>query len=235
MVNADPKRTPTFTLFGNPDFFFQTTNLVTACNGASVCVNPAFAWNHGDVQEEIGTTWAGFVGPGVAANGIDKTTWTDHVDLRPTINAIVGLSDSYLDDGRVISEILGKSSHGHDNSKGDENDNEHGNSTQQLGALYKQVNAPFGKFADDTLVASTNALKQPATPTGDLTYDAIETQIANLTVERDALAGAIRGALNAAAAGNGKIDEDQARAWVKQAKSLLDRADALAAANPATP
>ena len=27
MVNADPKRTPTFTMFGNPDFFFQTTNL----------------------------------------------------------------------------------------------------------------------------------------------------------------------------------------------------------------
>ena len=27
MVNSDPKRTPTFTMFGNPDFFFQTTNL----------------------------------------------------------------------------------------------------------------------------------------------------------------------------------------------------------------
>ena len=24
MVNADPRRTPTFTMFGNPDFFFQT-------------------------------------------------------------------------------------------------------------------------------------------------------------------------------------------------------------------
>ncbi len=25
MVNTDPNRTPTFTLFGNPDFFFATS------------------------------------------------------------------------------------------------------------------------------------------------------------------------------------------------------------------
>jgi len=239
MVNADPKRTPSFTMFGDADFFFQTTNLAAACGGASVCVNPAFAWNHGDFQDEIANTWVGFVGPGVSTNGVDSTTWTDHVDVRPTINSILGLSDSnspaspYLDDGRVISEILGKAREHGDSEKGKNNEHEHGNSRQQLGAAYKQVNAPFGSFALDTLVASTNALKQPATPTGDLNYDAIETQIANLTTERDVLAGAIRAALNDAAAGNGKIDEDQARAWVKQARSLLDRAHALAAANPA--
>jgi hypothetical protein len=237
MVNADPKRTPSFTMFGDADFFFQTTSLAAACGGASVCVNPAFAWNHGDFQDDINSTWAGFVGPGVAANGVDATTWTDHVDLRPTINSIVGLSDSYLDDGRVISEILGRSSHGHDDhgkdNKHEDGDNDNGNATQQLGAAYKQVNAPFGQFAVDTLIASTNALKQPATQTGDLTYDTIETTIANLTTERDTLAGAIRAALNTEAAGNGKIDEDQARAWIKQAKSLLGRAHDLAAANPA--
>jgi hypothetical protein len=33
MINADPKRTPTFTMFGNPDFFFQTTNLSGGCAG----------------------------------------------------------------------------------------------------------------------------------------------------------------------------------------------------------
>src|SRR3954447_9295371 len=36
MVNADPKRTPTFTMFGNADFFFQTTSLAAGCNGAGV-------------------------------------------------------------------------------------------------------------------------------------------------------------------------------------------------------
>jgi hypothetical protein len=249
MVNADPKRTPTLTMFGNADFFFQGSNSGTCANPNATppvpaipeCVDPKFAWNHGDFQDEIANTWAGFVGPGVAANGLDSTTWTDHVDLRPTINSILGLSDStsaaspYLDDGRVITEILGKAREHGDNEKAKNNDSGKGkdNGSGQLGALYKQVNAPFGTFALDTLVASTNALKQQATPTGDLTYDAIETQIANLTAERDVLAGAIRAALNDAAAGNGKIDEDQARGWIKQAKSLLGRAHDLAAANPA--
>src|SRR6185312_14865279 len=40
MVNADPKRTMTFTMFGNPDFFFQTTNLSGGCAGSTVCANP---------------------------------------------------------------------------------------------------------------------------------------------------------------------------------------------------
>jgi hypothetical protein len=259
MVNADPKRTPTFTLFGDADFFFQASSSGTCAAptqpAVPECVDSKFAWNHGDFQDEIANTWAGFVGPGVSNDGIDSTTWTDHVDLRPTILSLTGLSDSrtdtpYLDDGRVITEILGKS-HDHGNGRGDDNDddkgtgddnngdndNGHGNRLEQLGAAYKQINAPFGQFGLDTLIASTNALKQPGAvnghPEGDLRYETIESQIANLTVERDALAGSIRAALNAAAAGTGKIDEDQARDWIKQAQSLLDRAHAFAAANPA--
>jgi hypothetical protein len=217
MVSSDPKRTPSFTMFGNPDFFFQTTNLSGGCAGSSVCVNPGFAWNHGDVQDEIGNTWLGIVGPGVQRGGIDSKTWTDHVDIRPTINAILGLSDSYQDDGRVIGEIL--SDKAAPNGLGDSR------TTSQLGAIYKQVNAPFGQFAMDTLTASTTALKS----TDALKYDSIETKIADLTTQRDALAGAIRQALNDAAAGNDRIDESQARAWVKKAQSLLDQAHALAA------
>ncbi len=63
----------------------------------------------------------------------------------------------------------------------------------------------------------------------ELTYDAIETLIANLTAERNVLAGQIRTALNDAAAGNGSIDKGQARSWIKQANDLLDRAQTLAA------
>jgi hypothetical protein len=222
MVNADPKRTPSFTMFGNPDFFFQTTNLAASCGGASVCVNPAFAWNHGDSQEEIGNTWVGFVGPGVDANGVDATTWADHVDLRPTINSILGLSDDYEDDGRVITEIL--SSHAFSTEL-----NAHDKTTSQLGAVYKQVNAPFGQFATDTLTASTAAIKA----TDELKYDSIETAIADLTTERNSLVAQIRTALNAAAAGDAKVDESQAKAWITQVQSLLDRAHALAVANPA--
>ncbi len=221
MVNADPKRTPTFTMFGNPDFFFQGSNSAT-CGGTSAeCVDSSFAWNHGDDQTEIGNTWAAYVGPGVARGGIDSTTWTDHTDLRPTINAILGLSDSFEDDGRVVTEIL--TGGATPKSLGN-----HGRRTEQLGAIYKQINAPFGQFAGDTLVASTAALKQPATTAGDLAYDSIETQIANLTKERDVVAGQIRAALNAAASGAGDLDEGQAKDWIAQAQSLLDRAHALA-------
>ena len=120
MVNADSNRTPTFTMFANPDFFFQTSD---PCTGFHECVWPAFAWNHGDIQTEIGNTWVGMVGPGIAGSGnhghdngtrkdaarddggpqgnhgsrnIDSTTWTDHTNLRPTILALVGLKDDYL-------------------------------------------------------------------------------------------------------------------------------------------
>lgn len=217
MVTADPKRTPSFTMFGNPDFFWQTS---TPSCGATICVNPGFAWNHGDVQEEIGTTWLGMVGPGVDAGGVDSTTWSDHPDIRPTINALVGLSDSYQDDGRVITELIDK------RALGKELDSK---STTDLGTAYKQINAPFAQFALDTLTASTAALKA----TDELKYDSIETQIANLTVERDQLAGDIRAALNDAASGKASIGNDQAKAWITQAQSLLDRAHALAVANPA--
>jgi hypothetical protein len=217
MVSNDPKRTPSFTMFGNPDFFWQTT---TPSCGAQVCVNPGFAWNHGDVQQEIGTTWLGVVGPGVNSAGIDTTTWSDHPDIRPTINALIGLSDSYQDDGRVITELIDKRALGKSLDSKD---------TTDLGASYKQVNAPFGTFALDTLTASTAALKTA----DELKYESIESQIANLTTERDQLAGNIRTALNDAAAGKSKIDNTQARDWITQAQSLLDRAHALALANPA--
>jgi hypothetical protein len=56
---ADPSRTPTFTLFGNPDYFFQGSGSATPVEGAG------FAWNHGDIQPEIAHTFIGIVGPGV--------------------------------------------------------------------------------------------------------------------------------------------------------------------------
>src|SRR5437870_383207 len=65
-----------------------------------------FAWNHGDIQDEIASTWVGYVGQGVDPAGVDSTTWSDHTDVRPTILELVGLNDDYVHDGRVISEIL---------------------------------------------------------------------------------------------------------------------------------
>ncbi len=106
MVTADPKRTPTLTLFGQDDFFFQTANSGTCSPSIAECVDPKFAWNHGDDQQEIANTWLAMVGPGVDNNGVDDQTWTDHVDARPTMLALLGLQDPYVDDGRVITQIV---------------------------------------------------------------------------------------------------------------------------------
>jgi hypothetical protein len=216
MINADPKRTPTFTMFGNPDFFFQTTNLSGGCAGSSVCVNPGFAWNHGDVQQEIGNTWAGFVGPGIASNGIDSTTWTDHTNLRPTINAILGLNDSYVDDGRVLIEALTTKATPQPLIA-------HRETVRRLGGAYEQLNAPFGSFALDTLKASTKALAS----TDDSVYSSLESQIESLTSQRDALAAQIRDGLNQAAFGGKALDELQAKGWIDQANSLIAQAASL--------
>src|SRR5205823_2002533 len=105
-----------------------------------------------------------------------------------------------------------------------------GTVAQQVGTAYKQLNAPFGRFASDTLVASTAAVKS----TDALKYDQIEAAIANLTTQRNALTGDIRQALNDAASGGSGIDASQASRWLTQAQSLLDRAHALAVANPAS-
>ena len=102
-----------------------------------------------------------------------------------------------------------------------------GEPSTQLGDAYKQLNAPFGSFGLDTLVASTAAIQS----TDELKYDSIETQIANLTARRDVLAGTIRAALNDEAAGGDKINGGQAHDWTKQAQSLIDQAHALAAAS----
>ncbi len=145
MVNTDPLRTPTFVDFGNPDYFFQTSNPAFPCTGR-LCVTSGFAWNHGDIQQEIGNTWAAVVGPGVAKGGINPNTWTDHTNLRPTILSLLGLKDDYTDDGHVIVQALDHHALPHGLS---------GGKTAELENAYEQLNAPFGEFAADTLRAST--------------------------------------------------------------------------------
>ena len=147
MLNADPARTPTFTLFANPDFFLTTS---TPPCGGNPCVAPGFAWNHGDIQEEIGNTWVGIVGPGVVHHGIDAKTWTDHTNVRPTILSLLGLKDDYVPDGRVLVETLAASAVPKQLA---------GATNLKLAQLYEQLNASFGRFSQDTLVAATAGIK----------------------------------------------------------------------------
>ena len=217
MVNADPQRTPTFTLFGHDDFFMTASGFTPSC-GANPCVSPGFAWNHGDIQDEIGNTWVGFVGPGVASNGVDSTTWTDHTNVRPTILALTGLHDDYLDDGRVLTEALTTQATPHALVA-------HRETVRRLGAIYEQLNASFGEFNGSILTASTKAIES----TDDNHYNAVEASMASLTSQRDALALKIKTALNAAAFDDQTLNEQQAKGWIDQAQSLIGQADQLAA------
>src|SRR5262249_21664246 len=115
MVTFSPARTPSLTMFGNPDYFFQTTkgSLPLAPQNCgtnpSLCVTQGaglFAWNHGDVQQDITRTWFGMVGPGVRHQGRNDKVFSDHTDLRPTALALLGLTDDYVHDGRVLIEKL---------------------------------------------------------------------------------------------------------------------------------
>jgi hypothetical protein len=201
-VNADPARTPTFALFGKPDYFWQ--NLGTTCTGPCVAINSGFAWDHGAYAAEINTNYVGFAGPGVKTLGLDGQapgtgpnsagpdsgqvvvvnsgttgTWVDETDIRPTLMYLTGLTDDYQHDGRVITEIL--------------SDPDHALSAPgvaTLGACYKQLNSSVGQFGNDTLQASTAAVES-STP-GDAEFKAVNALLSGLEKVRDVVAVRIR-------------------------------------------
>src|SRR5262249_16322432 len=149
------------------------------CNTPCITVpttppDQTFAWNHGGIQPEIATIWLGIVGPGVNQSDDDTTTWTDHTDVRPTMLALLGLTDSYVHDGRVLTEVIKKNAQpvrlrGHTKT------------LDQFSMLYKQINAPFGQLGMDTLTISTFALKS-GTTADDSTYTALSNKLLGWTV-----------------------------------------------------
>jgi hypothetical protein len=227
MVTADPFRTPTFTPFADPNWFFFATGGATpaTCATPAACAfipartNQSFAWNHGDIQDEIASTWIGMVGPGVDQSSTDDQTWTDHTDLRPTILSILGLKDDYTHDGRLLSQDLSGYAIPAAVKKS-------GANFGQLADAYKQLNAPFGTFGMNTLKASTQALA--SNDAGDATYNSIEGQIQSLTSQRDALAAQIKAALDAATFDGQALDPAQVQSWLSQAQNLESQAAALA-------
>ena len=229
MVTADPMRTPTFTPFADPDWFFfatggATPTLCTAPPPAAPCITipprgpSSFAWNHGDIQDEIASTWAGYVGPGVRNLGDDNNIWTDHTDHRPTVLTLAGLKDDYQTDGRAVTQIANESAL-------PVSLRVHHPWLERLGESYKQLTAPFGSFGMYTLLVSTRALS--SNDAGDATYTSLEGQIRDLTVQRDALVAEIRDGLYQAQTGT-NLSEHQINDWIVRADDLLAQAQALA-------
>ena len=222
MVNADPARTPTFAMFAKPDYFLSSGP--AACSGACVTQNTGFAWNHGDYAAEIDTNWLGIAGPGVAHLGLDGSaadagpssagansgqvtvpgsgttgTWMDLTDVRPTLMYLTGLKDDYEHDGRVVTQLLTRP-----------NQALAAPGVSTLGACYKQLNSSVGEFGTATLQASTNAVE--STSAGDATYIHTNQALTALEKVRDALAGKIKGELEAAAFSGTRIPGASAQA-----------------------
>jgi hypothetical protein len=205
MINADPLRNMSFTMFSQPDYFFETFSPCPRGTPGQGCLNDGFAWIHGDYANDIGQTWLGVVGPGVRDGGVDNRTWTDHTDIVPTIDALTGLHADYTPDGRVITQILSPRVDRGGASA----------ASQLLGGVYKQLDAPYGAFNHWLIVASTNGIKS-----GDATYLATDMAIQSLAAERDALVLQIRGVLNGDTHGHsGQL--------IRQGAQLIGRAFAL--------
>ena len=227
MVTADPMRTPTFTLFADPNWFFFATGgpSPAPCATPAACAlipprtSQSFAWNHGDIQDEIASTWVGYVGPGVKNTGTSDV-WTDHTDVRPTMLTLLGLHDDYTADGRTVVQPLA-------DWAVPQTLRAHRGTLIRLGDVYKQLNASFGLFSMYTLKASTTALAS-GSAANDSKYTAIEDRITALTSQRNALASQIKAGLSAAAFDGQALNEQQAKSWIDEAQSLIDQARSLA-------
>ncbi|MDH6119455.1 hypothetical protein ABH930_005629 [Kitasatospora sp. GAS204A] len=219
MQTGDPLRTPTFTSFANPDYYVYAGGSSCATAASCVALGPAYAWNHGDFSPDINTTWLGLVGPGVRNLGVTDAVWSDHTDIRPTMLALLGLSDPYTHDGRVLTEFLNRWALPHNLVKA-------GQDYQRLAAAYKQLDAGVGRFATATLQASTKGIE--STSPGDSRYQASSAKLTALGDQRDKLAGQIAQLLDQVAFGHQRLGHDQARDLTAQADRLVKQAQALA-------
>jgi hypothetical protein len=213
MVTADSNRTPTFILFGDPNFFLFSSGSTKACSPLSVCSSEtnAFAWNHGDFQPEITNTWLGLVGPGIDHKGATGEIFSDHTDIRPTIISLAGLLDDYTHDGRVVFEVL----------KDDAIPaplRQHRGTLSDLAAAYKAINAPLGTLGKVTLQHATAAIEGSDTAYGDFVN-----LLAGFTQQRNTLAGQIIQMLEGDAFGGDKVDENAAKQAISQANGLISK------------
>jgi hypothetical protein len=221
MITSDAARSPSFTMFGNPDYFNTTSSASTGqgkdCSQAPACVseNPGFAWNHGDVQKDITRTWMGMVGPGVNRSGRDDHVFSDHTDLRPTMIALAGLKDDYTHDGRVLIEFL--------EDRALPRALRRNENFLELAQAYKQLNAPVGSVGLNSLRFANRSILSD-----DAVYGRFLGKIADITGQRDALAAEIKPLLDAAAFDNQPINERQQDQLVRRARALIDRVADLA-------
>ena len=232
MQTNDPLRTPTYSIFPMPDYYFGAFG--TAPN---VSFNNGFAYDHGYYSPNINITWVGMVGPGVVNNQVDgpgptggneaqdpnstrtvpeastNGTWVEQTDIRPTLLYLLGLKDDYTSDGHVITPAL-------------TSPNAALQATWDLAKGYDQINSSVGQFATDTLVADTNALATGSS-SDDTTYEDVQAALQQLADDRDTAAAPIKRVLNDAADGI-TPNHGQITSGLAHVRELLRRAASLA-------
>ena len=144
----------------------------------------------------------------VSRRAAGRRLWSDHTDIRPTMLALLGLKDSYVSDGRVLTEIP-------QGRRPAEVAQRAPGTVEELGAAYKQIMASFGQFSMDTLIASTGALASNTPGDSDLHRHRERARRASAHAGR--ARRKIRLALWNAEFNGQKIDEKQARSWIDQA------------------
>ena len=217
MVTADPARTPTLTMFADPNYFLYAG--APNCSSPCVQVEPGFAWNHGDVAPEINTTWLGMVGPGVRHVGVDSTTWSDHTDIRPTMMTLLGLKDDYSHDGRVLFEEL-------ESWAVPQSARAHNATLLQLARVYKQLDACVGEFGLSTLSISTQAIESKSS--GDSAYTQLENKLISLGSQRNGITSQMITMLENAEFSGKSINEQQAKTLISQGQNLLQQVNIMA-------
>jgi hypothetical protein len=216
MVPSVHDRVPTFTMFGNDNYFDETSSASTGkgkdCSQPPACVSEGsgFAWNHGDFQKQITRTWFGMVGPGVRNQGRNDDVFSDHTDLRPTILALLGLKDDYVHDGRVLVENL-KSGALPDSLEDSREE------YVELAQAFKQIFATKGSVGVNSLVAANRAITSD-----DKTYARFLAAIGRITDERNELASDMIALLNGAAFGNQRIRGEH-EGLIERARKLIDK------------
>jgi len=232
MQTRDPLRTPTYTLFPKPDYFFSTS-------GPNVSINNGFAYDHGYYSPNIDVTWVGIAGKGVKVNGVDGPspsqgnqpsdlestntvpqasrvgTWVEEADIRPTMLYLAGLNDDYQSDGHVITQALATVPPAL-------------TATQELAAGYDQIESSVGQFGTDTLIADTKALASGSSG-DDSAYAAEQSTLVQLADDLNTAVAKIKKVLSEAAAGNAP-NHGQVTSGLSLVREILRRADHLAGA-----
>jgi hypothetical protein len=220
MVTADPARTPTLTMFADPNYFLFTSGIACPTPNPASCVTeqPGFAWNHGMVSPDVNVTWLGMVGPGVRNIGVDNSIWSDHTDVRPTMMTLLGLKDDYSHDGRALFEDLYAWAV-------PQSLRAHRATLIRLAQVYKQLDACVGQFGLETLSVSTRALESSAS--GDTTYITLENELISFGNQRDGLAAQMIGLMEGATFNGMSINEQQAKSLIAQGQELLNQVNSL--------